>query len=141
MKICTLTLLACLSFTACTVAPKAIVAGRNNCDYCKMTVTDLRFACEILTQKGKTYIFDDMHCMISYVKENPAEQGKVKDYYLSDYAGDHALVKAQECTLFASAELHSPMGGNIAAFSKKDSMAASMQRLNGKQVVLDNLLK
>ena len=31
-----------------------------------MSISDKRFACEIVTEKGRAYKFDDVTCMMSY---------------------------------------------------------------------------
>jgi hypothetical protein len=41
-----------------------------------MTVTHAPFAAQIMTSKGRQYVFDDLGCMVSYIKENPARERK-----------------------------------------------------------------
>lgn len=51
-------------FTSCsTVEPTPIKLNTDNCDYCKMTIADLRFASELITEKGKVYKYDDLSCL------------------------------------------------------------------------------
>ena len=50
-----------LSLSSCSTAPQPIRIGQDNCDFCKMTISDNRFGAEIITKKGKVYIFDDEH--------------------------------------------------------------------------------
>jgi hypothetical protein len=35
-----------------------------------MTIVDARFACQIVSTKGKAYLFDDVKCMKSYLANN-----------------------------------------------------------------------
>ncbi|PWT70680.1 MAG: hypothetical protein C5B59_19955 [Bacteroidetes bacterium] len=50
---------------SCSAAPQPILTGKDNCAYCTMMVTDLRFTSELVTQKGRIFKFDDSHCLIS----------------------------------------------------------------------------
>ena len=134
-------LLAILLFSSCEVKPRPLVVGKDNCDYCKMTLSDTRFGAEILTPKGKTYVFDDPHCVIAFIKEKLIDPAEIKEVYLSDYSGNHELVSINIAHLYQSDELHSPMGGNIAAFESIDSLSTAMKGINGKRVIWDDLVK
>jgi len=112
--------------TSCNYGPQPLHVGKDNCGFCKMTISDARFGAEIVTDKGKTYKFDDMHCMLSYLKSNILEPREINEIYLTDFSGSHELKKASEMFLLKSEELRSPMNGNIAAFSSKDSLTKLM---------------
>jgi copper chaperone NosL len=127
---------------SCDVKPRVLQPGKDNCDYCQMTVSDLRFGAELITRKGKIYVFDDAHCVIAFIKEKqkvvPAD---IRDIYISDYSGDHRLVNVNEMHLYNSEELRSPMGGNIAAFSSLDSLHKYMANMKGERVIWDDIVK
>ena len=128
-------------FTSCSAQPKAVKLGIDQCDYCKMTVSDARFPVEIITMKGKIFIFDDLHCALRFVKENETIKKSVKDIYLSDYTGQHTFIIAKNAHLIKSADLKSPMGGNIAAFSNIDSMNIVMEKIKGESTIWNELFK
>ena len=117
-----LALATCFLLNGCQTGPVAIVTGKDNCCFCKMTISDPRYGAELLTRKGKVYKFDDMHCIRSFLHSKMINEGEVKDIYLVDYAGNHSLVKAQESFLLQSEDIHGPMNGNMIAFKEKDSM-------------------
>ena len=54
--------------TSCTTKPQPIKMG-DACDFCIMGVADNRFGAELITKKGKIYKFDDIHCLIGFIKE------------------------------------------------------------------------
>lgn len=130
-----------LLFSSCAAGPKPVKLGIDQCDYCKMTVGDERFPAEIVTTKGKVYIFDDIHCVIGYLKENKNAAGQMKDVYVSDYSGNHNLINVKNVHLYKSDALRSPMGGNIAAFENMDSLNKIVSGMNGVRVIWDDLLK
>ena len=120
--------------SACNTDPVPITAGKDHCDFCKMTVSDNRFGAEIITQKGKLYKFDDIHCLVSFLQQDNLDPEQVKDIYFTDFSNGHALIHSSEALLMTSEQMKSPMGGNTAAFSNKDSLNRVMAVYNGAAV-------
>ena len=108
--------------SSCNTGPKPIQVGKDLCDYCKMMVSDARFGAEIVTAKGKVYKFDDAHCLLSFLKEGKEPQQMNGEIYFVCFSGDHPMIASANAMLLKSDQLHSPMGGNIAAFKNKDSL-------------------
>ena len=94
-----------------------------------MTFADNKFGGEIITKKNKIYKFDDIHCLLSFKKSNSVNAEDVKEIYLVRYDGTHEFVEASKACLLKSDELHSPMGGNIAAFASLDSLKIISENL------------
>lgn len=88
---------------------------KDNCDFCKMTIADGRFAAESITDKGRVYKFDDLSCMIRYSNENNNKVYTLK--YVNDFTKDNILIDVESAYFIQVADVHSPMGGNIAAFA------------------------
>ncbi|MBS1684395.1 MAG: nitrous oxide reductase accessory protein NosL [Bacteroidetes bacterium] len=118
-----------LFLLSCNTAPEAIKIGSDQCQFCKMSISDRRFGAEIITTKGKVLKFDEGHCMHQYLDANINTE--VKSIYLTDFCGSNELIPKQKCRLLKSVDLRSPMGGNVAAFSIEDSMKYYAQTLNG----------
>jgi len=118
--------------------PEKIKINSDNCDNCRMTIANERFACELVTQKGRVYKFDDLSCLIGYIAENKdrAEKGA---YYVNDFLPPHALTHVNQLHFVLSEDVDSPMGGNTAAFSNKDSATVYSGRWNAKPVVWDSV--
>jgi copper chaperone NosL len=127
--------------TSCSTDPVPLQLGKDNCDFCKMTVSDARFGAEIITGKGKVYRFDDIHCVTSFLKSNMPDPKEVKEIYLTNFTGAHELRKASEMFLLKSDALRTPMGGNIAAFNSRDSLNKVMETYNGDTVNWDDVSK
>ena len=66
--------LSLLAFTSCSSQPQPFVAGQDDCHVCKMGLADFKYGGEIITKKGKVYKFDDLRCMVSYIKSNSIEE-------------------------------------------------------------------
>lgn len=128
-----------ITFTSCSVKPEPIQLGKDNCYFCKMTASDPRFGAEIITNKGKIYKFDDVHCLLAFLKDGAVPSKEIKDVYFVKFEGDHGFVKSGEASLLKSDNLHSPMNGNVAAFANADSMRETMSLLKGTRVTWKEL--
>lgn len=122
-----------LSVYSCSTVPQPFKLGVDACDFCKMTIADNRFGGEIITEKGKLYKFDDIHCMISFESDKKSTE-KTRDIYLVDYSGNGSLVKLNSASLIKSESLKSPMGANIAAFANLDSMEKIKKQMNAEAI-------
>lgn len=108
--------------------PQEININNDNCDYCKMTISDKRFGCELITAKERIYKFDDIACMLGFDKENSEKTANAK-FYVSDYLSPNALVLINQLHFIEGESVGSPMGGNVAGFSNKDSADVYKNRL------------
>lgn len=129
-----------VNFCSCKSGPEPIIAGTDHCYFCKMTITDLRFSTELVTDKGRVYKFDDLHCMLSYVKVDGKDSHTGTKFFVADFSSDHALLNASQGFYLQSAALRSPMGGNIAAFSVKDSLVVAEKFFQGQNVTWKTLI-
>lgn len=127
--------------SSCSAGPEPIKTGVDDCHFCKMTISDARFGAELVTKKGRVYKFDDVHCLVAYIKTKDVEPGNVKDHYLSNYSGTHQLIDVKAALLLKSDELRSPMGGNIAAFDHADSLTTIQKRFPGNTLTWNELIK
>ena len=123
-----------VNFCSCKSGPEPIIAGTDHCYFCKMTITDLRFSTELLTDKGRIFKFDDLHCMMSYVKADANETHARTSYFVADYSSDHSLFDASRAFYLQSSALRSPMGGNVAAFRLKDSLLVAQKHFSGEML-------
>ncbi len=130
-----------LLFCSCQNGPQAITAGKDNCSFCKMVITDTKFGAELVTKKGKVYKFDDIHCILSFLNAKTLEDNKIKDIYLVDFAGSHSLLKASESFLLQGSGIRGPMDGNVIAFKDNDSLKKISVQLKGIPVSWKQLNK
>lgn len=130
-----------LFLSACNTGPQTINPGVDNCYFCKMTISDIRFAAEIVTKKGKVYKFDDMHCLLTFLRSDMIGKEQVGDVYVTSYSGGHPLINVKDALLLKANDLRSPMGGNIAAFDNRDSMAFVMKKYPGNTCTWNELSK
>jgi len=110
-----------IAISSCGQAkPDAIKLNTDKCANCGMTITDPKFAAELVTLKGRNYKFDDILCMLNYKKDN-SEKVVGSQFYVCDYIENHRLITTETAFFVKSETIKSPMGGKNAAFSNKDS--------------------
>jgi copper chaperone NosL len=134
-------IVAAIILLSCNTAPGPLKLGVDNCYFCKMTISDAKFGAEIVTNKGKQFKFDDVHCLIGYLKTNDLKQVAIKDIYITDFTGNHYLINIKQALLLKSDALRSPMGGNIAAFENADTLKFMQQHYEGAVVNWNELIK
>jgi len=123
----------------CSPGPEALKIGKDNCSFCKMTISDNRYGAELITRKGKIYKFDDSHCLMSFIQSKTVEKKDLDKVYLADFMSDHTLIKAEDALLLQSDFFNGPMNGHIAAFSSEDNMKKIAQQYNGNVITWKQL--
>ncbi len=115
-------LLTALMLTSCgNSGPEPINYNQDACEFCKMSISESRFAAEIITVKGRVYKFDDLQCLLQYDASN--KEVAVKNYYVGSFLEDGKLIDATTALFVKHESLRSPMGGNIAAFTTQQTAA------------------
>ncbi|MBK9400491.1 MAG: nitrous oxide reductase accessory protein NosL [Bacteroidetes bacterium] len=109
--------------------PAPIQFGKDECSHCKMTLTDQKFGAEIITTTNKVYKYDDVNCLVNYLKAYPEVEKNVKTIYIVDYSNAGNFIPINEALLLYSEEIRSPMGSSIAAFSSKPDREAIQNQL------------
>ena len=127
-----------LSLGGCSTQPQPLRIGQDNCDFCKMTISDNRFGAEIVTRKSKIFKFDDEHCIIAFLNSKKVAQQDIAGIYFTDF-NTHQLINVEKAFFMQSPALKSPMNGNVAAFSNEDSLQKILQQLNGNKIYWEEM--
>ena len=120
-----------LMCSSCTVKPESFVYGKDNCSFCKMTIIAPSFGGEVVTKKGKVYKFDDLHCMISFLKSGEVSENSIVQLLVINGKGDGRFIDARQAVYLQSEQLHSPMNGNAIAYEDQTDASAANQQLKG----------
>lgn len=122
--------------SGCTVDPEPMKQG-DACHFCKMTITQPNFATEWITSKGRIYKFDDVHCLVGYLKAKPKDE-KGEAWFV-DFTNASRFVPASKAVLLQSQELRSPMGGNTAAFMNTEDLNSIAKKFPGRTLTWDDI--
>jgi copper chaperone NosL len=129
-----------ITFHSCGhTGPRPIELNKDMCAFCRMTITDPKFATQVVTTKGRQYIFDDMVCLIAFGKDN--KNLDITGYYVADYMQPQQFILIEKAMILESDSLRSPMGGNYAAFANEDSAMQFSKKFNAKSVTWSKLFE
>lgn len=120
-----------LSFAACETGPEPIRYGQDNCQHCKMTLMDQRFGSEIVTKKGRVYKFDDLNCLVAYLKSGGVSPENIDQLVAVDFAQAGRFVLLEKAFFLQHESLKSPMRADVAVFSDAKAMEAVRAQLGG----------
>lgn len=107
--------------------PKDFLLGKDQCDNCKMTIADLPYATELITEKGRVYKFDDISCMTMYENSEADKVKNAKKYVIDAPTGK--FLELTKATLIKGGSIKSPMGGNTQAFENKAAAQKAAAKL------------
>lgn len=104
------------SIAACQIRQEAdpIVFGRDQCAYCKMTISNPKFGAELITDKGRILKYDAAECLANHLNEDAPPYQQL---YAVPYNEPKQLRAVEQLRFLISPDFRSPMGANLAAFS------------------------
>ena len=106
----------------------------RNAVFCKMNIVDPRFSAQCMSTKGKSFKFDDIHCLSAFLKNGGVWRNELAGVYFSDFVVKDTWIKSDSALLLSSDSLRSPMSGNIAAFNSEQSRDEAMKEYNGQKL-------
>jgi len=120
-----------LPLFSCQPEVKPIDYGTAECDYCRMTVVDERYAAELVTSTSKAFVFDATECMLRYMNDHKTVEYSM--ILVTNYLQPRQLIDAKKAFFIRSKNLPSPMGMYITGLSSK-SEAESLQKEKGGEM-------
>jgi copper chaperone NosL len=112
----TLAVFALVLLAACSrdpAAPVAVDTKNDRCGWCRMAVSDARFATQLVSPSEEPRTFDDIGCLATFLKSGGAPaKGQIA------YVADHrtkAWVRAAAAVYTKKAGLETPMGSGLIA--------------------------
>lgn len=119
---------------SCSSGPSVIKIGKDDCQFCKMTISDPKFGAAYLTGKGKTYKFDDIKCMQDFLATKQIVSSSSDEVWLVNYLSPHQLIKLEQSFLLQGGAIKTPMNGNLAAFANESDQKQITQSLSASPV-------
>ncbi len=116
-----LSIIALLVFlVSCSADPRPIAYGQDGCHHCKMTLMDPKFGAELVTEKGKVFVFDDVNCMLQYMDSEEGKPQSYKHILVTDFLNPGVLLDANFAFYLKSDQFKTPMASQIVAFPEFD---------------------
>ena len=127
-------LLACLLLTACaTKEPQPVeILPEDMCAFCRMAISEKQYAAQFITRDGDAFKFDDIGCLLNYVKgkQNP---GGIAAYFVADFE-TRQWAPGESAFYVRSAEFKTPMSSGIVAFKDRGKAEAAANEHHGESL-------
>jgi copper chaperone NosL len=96
-----------------------------------MTIVEQQYGAEVVTTKGRVYVFDAIECMVNFSQENT--DMKFAHLLVNHYTDPGNLNDATTSTFLISKALPSPMGAFLNGLPTKEQ-AVSLQADKGGKI-------
>ncbi len=96
-----------------------------------MTIVDLRHGGEIVTSKGKVFMFDSLECLLGFYRQTKSQEAKL---YVLDFERPGELIAAENASFVRTNSRNGPMGSTLIALSSSGA-AQRMTSEGGGQVL------
>jgi copper chaperone NosL len=108
------------------------IEPNDMCAYCRMSISEKRYAAELIADDGQTFKFDDIGCMANFIKQKRSN-APVSASFVMDFERREWL-PAESASYVQSSEFKTPMNGGIVAFKEQSSAAAAAAKYHGALV-------
>lgn len=126
---------------ACARGPTPIQYGQDNCDFCRMTISDPRFGAELVTARGKVYTFDSVECLASYYVAQDSAARAGASVWVTDFQHPNTFIPAENAHyVFGAARIHSPMGRGLLALAPDANVEGAAREFQGERMSWTQLL-
>lgn len=96
-----------VSAAGCGTGVPQVALDLDACDYCRMIVSDARYAAAATTASGRTVRFDSVECLASWVA---SQDEAPRAMWVTDVASPGALIPVHEALFHRDPARGSPMG-------------------------------
>ena len=118
-------------FNACSKQPQPINYGADECEFCKMIVMDKRYGAELVTDKGKIFMFDSIECLVGYLDNQKLTKENYSSVWVGNYANPGNIIDAEKALYLLNDELRSPMGLNVLAVENQEQFDKLFKEYRG----------
>ena len=127
-------LLTILTLASCGSEPEPINYGHDECEFCRMLVTDNKYGAELVTDKGKIYKFDSIECMIEFSLVKNTLGDTNNKLLITDFYDPGNLVDARNSVYVKNDKFRSPMGLNVTAFNSEEQAQKFISENGGEKL-------
>jgi len=106
---------------SCGNKPEPINYGQDECEFCRMQISDNRYGTELVTDKGKIYKFDSIECLIEFAVVKNLIGDVDQNLLVTDFPNPSTFIDATKAFYVQNNNFRSPMGLNVSAFDSEIS--------------------
>ena len=111
--------------------PRPIVLGETPCEHCHMTISDPRYAAELVTTHRRIRVFDDAGCLAAFVADATGDAEAIQSLWVSDFLHPGIMLEAEEAHFVRSDSLRTPMDTRVVAVARREAADSMAQAMGG----------
>jgi len=112
--------------------PRAIRLGEEECSHCRMRISDERFAAQLASDRGRSWAFDSIECLVEWIgEESELPRDRIAGWWVTDFENPGSWLDAARATYLRSDGLRSPMGLGLSAWADTPAARAQQGALGG----------
>jgi len=134
-------LFAALLLASCSPKPEPIDYGNDICDFCKMNITDNKYAAELVTSKGKVYKYDSIECLFQFKDLEFKSDGEIHSELVNDFSNPGELIDLRKSFFLKSEVFRSPMGMNVLSVSSEEKLNEIKSQHGGEVLTYSEVRK
>ena len=119
-----------LLITSCTVEPRPIQFGEDECVFCRMKLMDERFGAQVVTDKGRVFMFDDVNCMVMFMEEEENQRHNYAYEMVVDYSNPGELLDVRYTFFLKSDDIRTPMNSKVIALPDEETRDQFIEKLD-----------
>jgi copper chaperone NosL len=114
-------------------APRPIAYGVDACARCHMAIADPRFAAELVTTAGRVELFDDIGCLVAYVRAETVPSDRIHSLWVHPVGEPGQWLDARRASYVERPAGGTPMASGTLAF-RTLAAADSARRAGGGSI-------
>jgi copper chaperone NosL len=124
--------------SACEPEPQPIQYGGDQCEYCRMMITDPEFGSQVLNKQGRSFKFDSVECMAAFdlTFDDP---DNIHSRWVPDFLDRDTWLNAESAFYLHSETLRSPMGLYLSAYENRASAEQMRDEYGGEIIGYDQV--
>lgn len=119
---------------ACDRGPQEIRIGQQECDHCRMMISQEQFAAQLITEQGRQYAFDAIECMAAFVDSGDGRELDIHSLWVPDFNNPGNWIAAESAWYLQSDGLRSPMALNFSAYADEEAARRQQSGFDGRVV-------
>ena len=117
--------------------PAALDVVNERCRFCRMAVSDQRFAAQLVAAHEEPMFFDDLGCLRAFLEGKPALPSSTLTY-VSDHR-TKVWLRAEDALYTRNDAIATPMGSHVIAHASAASRDADPDARDGRPVALSEM--
>lgn len=130
---------AMLVLSACEPKPQPIQFGSDQCDYCRMMITEQEFGTQTLNNQGRAFKFDSIECMAAF-SGTTDQADNIHSMWVPDFLNREEWLEASSAVYLHSETLRSPMGLYLSAYADQESAEEMRNEYRGEILNFEEVL-